>query len=246
MKNFTNNNYLTTIILSILVSNITVFYPPSNAIAQIVVTDPGNTAQNLLTAIRTLQSNINEAQSLAYELQNLQKLNYTSTADFTTKQSSFLSIIQSLKGTLSDATNAAANFQQAYPQDAASYNNANILSKLSNMQSVLNNSMTDSINTNAGVMDSIPATKSNMDNLISASNNSQGALEATQAGNQMIASLSSQLSQMNSQTATFQTAQMNDIAKREAQKAAYFEQVDSINASTPPGVRTPTNIPGNN
>jgi hypothetical protein len=85
------------------------------ALAQIVVTDPGNTAQNLLTALRTLQSNVNEAQQLSYQLQNLQQLNFNSSTAYSSQYFNFLNKIQSLQGALSNTISAETTFQRMYP-----------------------------------------------------------------------------------------------------------------------------------
>lgn len=239
-----STKYLLTASLVVLTAAMVV-KPFSNAQAQIIVTDPGNTAQGILTAMQTLQSNINEAQQLAYQLQNLQKLNYTSTSEYSSKYSAFTSQIQNLQGTLNNVTSAISNFQSQYPSNPSFSSNEELLSNLNNWKTQLNNSMNDSVGTNAAVLNSIPATQSNMDNLINASNNAQGSLEAHQAGNQMLGTISGQLSQMNSQMAVYQTAQMNSLAKDEAQRAAYMAEIKRIRGDLPPDPVTPTIIPGN-
>ena len=196
--------------------------PVPVARAQIVVTDPGNTAQNLLTALRTLQSNINEAQMIANQLKNLQQLGYTSTGAYTSQYTSFLTQVGNVQGILGNTITAERTFQNQYPTFANSpqYSGTSMLTNMTNWQTSLSSSMANTVGTASSTMQAIPATQANMNNLLSASNNSQGMLQATQAGNQMVATVSGQLTQMNAQLATYETAHAQYLAQQQSQQAA--------------------------
>ncbi|MEI7668455.1 MAG: hypothetical protein WCJ33_00020 [Pseudomonadota bacterium] len=240
-----NKNYLPYVCVSLLAISSVV--SPIKSSAQIIVSDPGNLAQNVLTAIRTLQSNVNEAQQIANQLQNLQQLNYTSTSAYTSSYSGFLTKIQGIQGQLGNVTNLEQAFQAQYPtfSTTPAYNGKSMISQLTNWQSSLSSSMASAVGTNGAVINSIPATQANMNNLLSASNNSQGALQATQAGNQMVATVSGQLSQMSGQLATYQDAHLQYLAQQQSQQATMGAASDYIYSDyTKVGARNPLPMPG--
>ena len=58
-------------LFAVLVAVSLAVVPAQRASAQWVVFDPGNFSQNILTAIRTLQSNVNEASQIANQIQQI-------------------------------------------------------------------------------------------------------------------------------------------------------------------------------
>lgn len=171
--------------------------------AQWVVFDPTNFSQNVLTAARELQQVnnqiqmlTNQATSLVNQARNLANLPMSTL----TQLQSSVTKTQSL---LSQAQNIAFNVQRIEQAYSTSYGSAagsgSSTTMLANAQTRWQNSVAafeDSLKVQAGVVGNIPTNYSAMSSLVSASQNATGALQAAQAGNQLLALQSQQLSDL--------------------------------------------------
>lgn len=175
--------------------------PPASA--QWIVFDPTNYAQNVLTAARELQQVNNEIQSLTNEAQMLvnQAKNLANLPMSTLTQ--LQSSIAQTRTLLSQAQNIAFNVQQIEQSYSSSYGAAagsgSTSAMVANAQTRWQNSVAafeDSLKVQAGVVGNIPANTNAMTSLVSASQNATGALQAAQAGNQLLALQSGQLSDL--------------------------------------------------
>ena len=168
-----------------------------------IVFDPTNYAQNVLTAARELQQVNNEIQSLTNQAQMLvnQARNLSSLPMSTLQQ--LQSSVQQTEQLLSQAQNIAFNVQQIEQAYSTSYGSAagtgSITTMVANAETRWTNSVAafeDSLKVQAGVVGNIPTNASAMSSLVSASQNATGALQAAQAGNQLLALQSQQLSDL--------------------------------------------------
>nr|WP_249296676.1 P-type conjugative transfer protein TrbJ [Acidiphilium multivorum] len=175
--------------------------PPASA--QWIVFDPTNYAQNVLTAARELQQVNNEIQSLTNEAQMLvnQAKNLASLPMSTLTQ--LQSSIAQTRTLLSQAQNIAFNVQQIEQSYSSSYGAAagsgSTSAMVANAETRWQNSVAafeDSLKVQAGVVGNIPTNTNAMTSLVSASQNATGALQAAQAGNQLLALQSGQLSDL--------------------------------------------------
>jgi type IV secretion system protein TrbJ len=173
------------------------------ASAQTIVYDPNNYAQNVLTAARELQQVNNQITALANQTQML--LNQAKNlANLPTSMLQQLqSSAQQTQNLLSQAQNISFNVQQvenaystSYGQASPSASNAALIA---NAQSRWQNSVgafEDSLKVQAGVVGNISNNSSTMASLVTASQSASGALQAAQAGNQLLALHSQQLSDL--------------------------------------------------
>ncbi|MGY3441280.1 P-type conjugative transfer protein TrbJ [Bradyrhizobium sp. USDA 4473] len=173
------------------------------ASAQFTVYDPTNFSQNVLTAARELQQVnnqiqmlTNQATSLVNQARNLANLPMSTL----TQLQSSIAQTQSL---LSQAQNIAFNVQRIEQAFSTSYGAAagsgSTTAMVANAQARWQNSVAafeDSLKVQAGVVGNMPANSSAMSSLVSASQNATGALQAAQAGNQLLALQSQQLSDL--------------------------------------------------
>jgi P-type conjugative transfer protein TrbJ len=175
----------------------------SPAFAQWEVFDPTNYSANVLTAARELQQVNNEIQSLTNEAQMLvnQARNLTSLPLSTLSQ--LESSIQRTQTLIAQAQNIAYDVQQIDTAFSGTYGAASLSSSnailVGNAQTRWQTSVgafEDSLKTQAGVVGNIPSNSSAMSSLVSASQSSAGALQAAQAGNQLLALQSQQLSDL--------------------------------------------------
>ncbi|RWL93226.1 MAG: P-type conjugative transfer protein TrbJ [Mesorhizobium sp.] len=169
----------------------------------LIVFDPSNYAENVLQAARALQQINNQIQSLANQAQMLvnQARNLASLPMSTLAQ--LESSVQQTQQLLSQAQNISFNVQQIQTAFASTYGkaptSASNASLIADAQTRWQNSVgafQDSLKVQAGVVGNIPTNSSAMTSLVSASQSATGALQAAQAGNQLLALQSQQLSDL--------------------------------------------------
>ncbi len=175
--------------------------PPASA--QWIVFDPNNYVQNVLTAARELQQINNQIQMLTNQAQSLvnQARNLASLPMSTlTQLQSSIARTQALLGQAQHIAFNVQQIQQAYSTNygaAAGAGSTNTM--FASAQTRWQNSVgafEDSLKVQAGVVGNIPSNLSAMNSLVSASQSATGALQAAQAGNQLLALQSQQLSDL--------------------------------------------------
>lgn len=195
--------------------------------AQWIVYDPTNYAQNLLSATRALQqinnqitSLQNEATMLINQARNLASLPYSSLQQL--QQS-----VQRTQQLLSEAQRIAYNVQNIDQAFRTTYGNASM--SASDQQLVTDarerwqntvGGLQDAMRVQAGVVGNIDTNRAQMSALVGQSQGATGALQATQAGNQLLALQAQQLADLTAVVAANGRAQ----ALTEAERAAAAEQ----------------------
>jgi len=175
----------------------------SPAHAQWIVYDPTNYVQNVLTAARTLEqinnqitSLQNEAQMLINQARNLASLPFSALQEI--QQS-----VQRTQQLLSQAQNIAFDvqqidqaFQQEYGDVSMSATDQQLVADARTRWQNTVGGLQDAMRVQAGVVDNIDSNRTQMSELVSRSQGATGALQATQAGNQILALQSQQLSDL--------------------------------------------------
>ncbi|HVR58428.1 MAG TPA: P-type conjugative transfer protein TrbJ [Pseudolabrys sp.] len=202
------------------------------AAAQLVVFDPNNHAQNVLTAARALQqinnqitSLQNQTQMLVNQAKNLASLPY----------SSLQQLEQSLERTqqlLTQTQRIAYDIQQIDRAFSTTYAPASAtLSEqilIANAQSRWQNSVAgfqDTMRVQATVVGNLDSNRTQMSALVNASQGAMGALQASQAGNQLLALQAQQLADLTATVAAQGRAQSLDLAQRTAAQDQGREQL---------------------
>nr|WP_295741077.1 P-type conjugative transfer protein TrbJ [uncultured Acidocella sp.] len=216
------------------------------AAAQWIVFDPTNYVQNVLTAARELQQVDNQIQMLTNQATMLvnQARNLTSLPLSTLNQ--LESSVQQTESLISQAQNIAFNVQQIEQAFTSTYGSvpstASTATLIAGAQTRWQNSVggfEDSLKVQAGVVGNIPSDGSAMTSLVSASQSATGALQAAQAGNQLLALQSRQLSDliavMSAKGRADALAQA-DTATTEAESQALYSQFSTLNAYVPGAV----------
>ena len=196
------------------------FMPPPSS-AQVVVFDPNNYAQNVLTAARALQqinnqitSLQNQAQMLINQARNLASLPYSSPQQL---QAS----IQRTQQLLSQAQRIAYDVQQIDHAFSTTYapasSGASGQALISNAQARWQTSVAalqDALRVQAGVVGNLDTNRIQTSALVTSSQSATGALQATQAGNQLIALQAQQLADLTAAVAAQGRAQSLETAQR--------------------------------
>ena len=192
-----------------------------------IVYDPSNYAQNVLTAARTLeqinnqiQSLQNEAQMLINQARNLASLPYSSLQQLQQN-------VQRTQQLLGQAQNLAFEvgqidqaFQGQYGNVSLSATDAQLVADARGRWQNTVGGLQDAMRVQAGVVGNIDSNRAEMAALVGQSQGATGALQATQAGNQILALQSQQLSDLIAMLA----ANGRSEALIEAERATAAEQ----------------------
>ncbi len=189
--------------------------------AQWIVFDPTNFSQNVLTAARELQQVNNEIQSLENQAtmlinqaRNLASQPYSALAQL---EQSITQTEQLLLQAQRIAYSVAAidqAFTQTYPQAYSSSPSSQQL--LAGAQTRWQNSLAgfqDAMHVQAGAVQNLDSTRTQINALISASQSATGALQAVEAGNQLTALQTKQLADLTAVMAAIARAQSLEGAR---------------------------------
>lgn len=228
----TNRSSLRAACLAAMVSAVVATPLATPVMAQIIVYDPSNYAQNVLQAARALEQINNQITSLQNQAQMLinQARNLASLP-----QSSLNKIQQSIQRTqqlLGEAQHIAYDVGQIDRAFSTTYGPA---STTASDQSLIDGarerwrnsvaSFQDAMKVQAGVVGNIDTHRSEMSSLVSASQSATGALQATQAGNQLIALQGQQIADLTATVAAQGRAQNLEAAQRAAAQEQAREQL---------------------
>ncbi|UVO27189.1 P-type conjugative transfer protein TrbJ [Bradyrhizobium arachidis] len=216
--------------VSVIAITVVAGFKPAQA--QLIVFDPNNYAQSVLTAARALQqinnqivSLQNQAQMLVNQARNLATLPF----------SSLLQLEQSIQRTqqlLSHAQRIAYDIQQIdrafattyAPASASASSQALIANAQSRWQNALA-SLQDAMRTQATVVGNLDTNRTQMSALVKSSQGATGALQATQAGNQLLALQAQQLADLTAVVAAHERAQNLESAQHAAAQDQSREQL---------------------
>ena len=203
-----------------------------------IVFDPTNFSQNILTAIRTLQSNINEAtqianqvQGLANEARTLQSLPTSTLSAFQTQFSALLTFVNNIQGLAQDYVHLQAQFEHLFPDYSQVTGTLSTQAVSADLQKWLDNNRTTlqgAVTTGAALLQQLPQNQADIATLVNSSQGAQGALQALQAGNQLSAQIAGQLMNLNTQMGTYQQAQMAYLLERNAEKVASQRRLQDV------------------
>lgn len=204
----------------------------SAAHAQWVVFDPNNFSQNILTAARSLEQINNqvtslqhESQMLANEARNLASLPYSSLQQLQASLQSTRQLINQAQNIAYSVQQVDNAFQTAYsPANASQSDQLMIANARQRWQNAVG-ALQDALRVQAGVVGNIDVNATEMSTLVGSSQSAVGALQATQAGNQILALQSRQLSDLTAMLAAQGRAQSLYLAREAAAQDQAKEQM---------------------
>ena len=168
-----------------------------------IVYDPSNYAQNLLTAARTLEqinnqitSLQNEAQMLINQARNLASLPYSSLQQLQQNVSRTQQLLSQAQNIAFEVGQIDQAFQQQYGNVSLSATDAQLVADARGRWENTVGGLQDAMRVQAGVVGNIDSNRAEMAALVGQSQGATGALQATQAGNQLLALQSQQLSDL--------------------------------------------------
>jgi len=193
----------------------------------IIVFDPSNYAQNVLTAARTLEqitnqitSLQNEAQMLINQAKNLASLPYSALQTLQQNVQRTQQLLQQAQGIAFNVQQIDQMFSQKYGNVSMSTSDKQMVADARSRWQNTVGGLQDAMRVQAGVVGNIDTNRAEMSALVGQSQNATGALQATQAGNQLLALQSQQLSDL----IALMSANGRSEALIEAERATAAEQ----------------------
>lgn len=203
--------------------------------AQMVVYDPSNYVQNVLQAARALQQVNNQITSLQNQTlmllnqaRNLAKLPYSSLQAIDQSIARTQQLLRQAQRPTYDINQIDQTFAQIYPLNYAGSTSSQQL--FNNAQTRWQNALgayQQALRVQAGIVQALDTTRSQTDALVSSSQSATGILQATQAGNQLVALQTRQLLDLTALIAAQSRARSLDGARStasDAQAQAQFNQ----------------------
>jgi P-type conjugative transfer protein TrbJ len=190
--------------------------------AQLIVKDPTNYVQNVLQAARALdqinnqiQSLTNEAQMLVNQARNLASLPYSSLQQLQRSVQRTQSLLSQAQRVAYDVQDIDRAFTTTYGA-AGGQTNESMLRNARERWATSVGALQDALRVQAGVVGNIDTHRAEMQALVTSSQSATGALQATQAGNQLLALQAQQLADLTAAVAAQGRAQALDAAERQA------------------------------
>ena len=200
--------------------------------AQWTVFDPSNYAQNVLTAARSLQqinnqitSLQNEAQSLINQARNLTSLPFSSLQQLQQSIARTQGLLQQAQGIAYNVQNIDQAFRTTYAPASASMTDQQLVAGAQARWQQSVQSLQDALRVQATVVGNLDTNRTQMSALVSSSQGATGALQATQAGNQLLALQAQQLADLTAAVAAQGRAQNLEAAQRAAAQDQAREQL---------------------
>jgi type IV secretion system protein TrbJ len=204
------------------------------AYAQMIVYDPSNYTQNVLQATRSLQQINNQiaglgnqTQMLVNQLKHLESLPYSSLQAIEQSISRTQQLLAQTQRIAYDINQIDQTFQRYYPRAYASATSPRQL--VADAEARWQNSLAayqDSLRIQAGVVQALDTTRAQTNGLVTSSQSAVGILQASQAGNQLVALQTRQLADLTAVVASQARAQTLEGARLVANQAQAQVQIN--------------------
>lgn len=226
MKIPTLNRAVIAISMALPMLVVPVFSGPAQAQFGGIVYDPTNYAQNMLSAARALEQVNNQIQQIQHQASSLMNEARNLASLPTSTLQSLQSQVDQTRQLLSEAQRIAYNvtdvqqaFDGRYKGAALSGSRAQMVSNARARWEDSVGAFEDAMRVQAGIVGNLGATRSSVSTLVNASQSASGALQAAQAGNQLLALQTQQLADLTAALAVNGRAQTLDSARDAASEA---------------------------
>lgn len=191
-----------------------------------IVYDPTNYSQNLLSAARALeqvnnqiQQIQNQATSLINEARNLTSLPTSTLQSLQSQVDQTRQLLDEAQRIAYNVTDVQQAFDGRYKGAALSGSRAQMVSNARARWEDSVGAFEDAMRVQAGIVGNLGVTRSSVTALVNASQSASGALQAAQAGNQLLALQTQQLADLTAALAANGRAQTLDSARNAASEA---------------------------
>lgn len=205
---------------------------PPRAFAQWIVFDPNNFSQNVLTAARELQqihnqivSLQNEAQMLVNQARNLASQPFSSLQALQSSIQRTQQLLSQAQSIAYDVQRIDRAFQTTYGAANAGQSGQTLIANAQQRWQTTVGALQDTLRVQAGVVGNLDTNRAQMSSLVTSSQSAVGALQAMQAGNQILALQAQQLADLTATVAAQGRAQSLESAQRAAAQDQAQEQL---------------------
>lgn len=205
--------------------------PPAAAQVGGIVHDPRNYSQNILTAARTLEQINNQIRqlqnqttSLLNEAKNLASLPTSTLQDLQGQVDQTRQLLGEAQRIAFDVKDVQTAFEGRYKGAALSAPNAEMVANADARWKDSVGAFEDAMKVQAGIVGNLGVTRQSITTLVGASQTASGALQAAQAGNQLLALQAQQLADLTAAIAVQGRAQALDAARGAAAEAEARER----------------------
>ncbi|OUC56140.1 P-type conjugative transfer protein TrbJ [Sphingobium sp. GW456-12-10-14-TSB1] len=196
-----------------------------------IVYDPTNYASNVLQAARALQQINNQIQqiqqaatSLINEAKNLASLPVSTLSTLQNQVNQTRQLLSEAQRIAYDVQSIQQAFDGRYKGAALTGDHARMVANANARWEDSVGALEDALRVQAGVVGNLGGTRSSIDTLVGASQSASGALQAAQAGNQLLALQSQQLADLTAAVAAQGRAQALESARNAAIEAEARER----------------------
>lgn len=200
--------------------------------AQLTVFDPTNYTQNVLTAARELQQINNQitqiqnqAQSLINQARNLANLPYSSLSELQQSITRTQQLLAQAQGIAYNVQHIDQAFSTTYAPSTASMSGQQLVANAQARWQQSVQALQDAMRVQATVVGNLDTNRSQTSALIGSSQGATGALQAAQAGNQLLALQAQQLADLTAAVAAQGRAQALTAAQQAAAQSQAQEQL---------------------
>lgn len=197
----------------------TVYSPPAKAITCVTCaqewTQIMNNVQLVMQYAKQIQQYEAQLTQLANEAKNLTSLPQNIFQQYTQVYQQYAQQLQQMQGLMRDLSSLRDNFRQQYPDLANGNQSFEQLSAFTRQwEQTGRQNIEDALASGASVVNSMQTSQQSFQQMGTASQGATGALDAIQAGNQINMLVGQELMKLNSQTAAFQQAQLQEQARQ--------------------------------
>ncbi len=205
----------------------------SPAAAQVggIVHDPRNYAQNILTAARTLEQINNQIKqlqnqttSLLNEAKNLASLPTSTLGELQGQVDQTRQLLSEAQRIAYDVKDVQSAFEGRYKGASLAGSQATMVANADARWKDSVGAFEDAMKVQAGIVGNLGVTRQSIGTLVNASQSAAGALQAAQAGNQLLALQSQQLADLTAAIVAQGRAQAVDAARSAAAEAEARER----------------------
>ena len=204
---------------------------PASAQIGGIVHDPRNYAQNILTAARTLEQINNQIRqlqnqstSLLNEAKNLAALPTSTLQELQGQVDRTRQLLGEAQRIAFDVKDVQAAFEGRYKGAALSGSSATMVANADARWKDSVGAFEDAMKVQAGIVGNLGITRQSIGTLVGASQSATGALQAAQAGNQLLALQSQQLADLTAAIAAQGRAEALEAARHAAAEAEARER----------------------
>lgn len=191
-----------------------------------IVFDPSNYSQNILTAARTLEQINNQikqlqnqATSLMNEAKNLNSLPTSTLGTLEAQVDQTRQLLAQAEGIAFNVSDIQKGFEARYKGGALTGSAAEMVANAEARWKDSVGAFEDAMKVQAGIVTNMGGTRTSISTIVGASQSATGALQAAQAGNQLIAIQSQQIADLAAVMSAQGRAEMLDAARAAAAEA---------------------------